>query len=104
MPFSRRADSIAGSLALEGEDMLLCSRSSEPPLPMSEAAQLVQSDRESVIERIERPTREVFERDYEAHSKPVILTGVTDDWPALEKWGPDYFKQVAGEQEVRVPY
>lgn len=37
-------------------------------------------------------------------NRPVIMTGVADQWPAFEKWGPDYFKQVCGDKEVSVHF
>lgn len=58
----------------------------------------------SEIERIEAPTLEHFQRHYVARGRPVIITGIANRWPAVGKWGPEYFKQVAGDSQVRVPF
>jgi hypothetical protein len=41
-----------------------------------------------------------FERDYLTPNKPVILTGCMDDWPALSKWSPEFFKREYGATPV----
>lgn len=43
-----------------------------------------------------------FERDYLIPNKPVILTGCMDNWPALTKWSPEFFKQQYGAAPVTV--
>jgi len=55
------------------------------------------------VERIENPTREEFERVVSRKS-PVIITGLTRDWPALSLWNLDYFNARLGQQPVRVTY
>ncbi|MEM7201562.1 MAG: cupin-like domain-containing protein [Planctomycetota bacterium] len=55
------------------------------------------------IERLERPSRAVFERDYVTRGQPVILTGITDDWPA-RRWTPEQLVAAGGESAVRVPF
>lgn len=39
---------------------------------------------------------------YYAANRPVILTGLLDDWPAVTSWTPDYLKAKIGEREVEV--
>ena len=56
------------------------------------------------IERIAAPSPQVLERDYIRHGKPVILTGIADEWRATRVWNADYLKAVAGNSLVRVPY
>lgn len=34
-----------------------------------------------------------FERDYLRANKPVILCGAMDEWAALDKWSPEFFKR-----------
>jgi len=34
-----------------------------------------------------------FLREYYAVNPPVVITGMMDDWPAMQKWGLDYFGQ-----------
>jgi hypothetical protein len=43
-----------------------------------------------------------FERDYLIPNKPVILTGCMDNWPALSKWTPEFFKREYGIAPVTV--
>ena len=47
-------------------------------------------------------TADEFVRDYKNPLKPVVLTNLTRDWVARDKWSLDYLKQVAGEQTVPV--
>ena len=56
------------------------------------------------IDRLEAPTREYFEENYLMRNKPVILTGVGSQWPAVTKWNPDYLKQVAGDSYIQVHF
>lgn len=36
--------------------------------------------------------------------KPVVVTGVASDWPALRKWTPQHFKQRFGSKAVAITY
>jgi ribosomal protein L16 Arg81 hydroxylase len=54
------------------------------------------------VERRYRLTREEFYRQYYLRNKPVIITGMLDDWPALAKWNLDYLRDRAGGSEVEV--
>jgi hypothetical protein len=54
------------------------------------------------IERRERLPREEFLRDYYTTNRPVIITGMMDDWPALRKWSLDYFAEAFGDRPVEV--
>ena len=55
------------------------------------------------IERIQAPSREQLE-SYVRQNKPVIMTGIADQWPAFHKWSPEYLKSVAGEAEIQARY
>jgi hypothetical protein len=61
------------------------------------------SDHDLDIQRIERPTREEFQRDWVDRNRPVILTGVASEWPAFS-WTPEYLRSVAGDSDVTVHY
>lgn len=37
-------------------------------------------------------------------NKPVVISNVAGDWPAMRQWTPDYFKQRFGSQPVAVGY
>lgn len=52
------------------------------------------------LARIAAPDPEVFRRDYETPAQPVILTGLTDEWPALARWSPRYFSEQFGDCEI----
>lgn len=43
------------------------------------------------IARIAAPTREIFEREYVGASRPVVITGIVDRWPAFTRWSHAYF-------------
>ena len=52
------------------------------------------------IERIAPPSADEFERRYIKASRPVILRGAIDDWPAMRKWTPGYFRDRFGDRVV----
>ncbi len=52
------------------------------------------------IERISPPSAEEFERRYVRTSTPVIITGMTRDWPAQRLWSLDYFAERFGARTV----
>ncbi len=52
------------------------------------------------IERIHKPTREDFERNFLYLLKPCIITGAMDNWKALSVWKLDYFKSIIGDKVV----
>jgi hypothetical protein len=59
-------------------------------------------DQIGVIDRVHRPTREQFEGEYLLPGKPVVLTGVMEDWPALSAWSRAYLSCRAGTRLVTV--
>lgn len=54
------------------------------------------------LDRCSGLSAEEFLRRYYARNRPVILTDVSTDWPALTRWTPDYLLEVLGEAEVEV--
>ncbi|MBD2313465.1 cupin-like domain-containing protein [Desertifilum sp. FACHB-1129] len=56
------------------------------------------------IERRERVTREEFLEHYYAKNRPVILTGMMQDWSAMQKWTPEYFKANYGQAQVEIQF
>ncbi len=48
-------------------------------------------------------TREFFDDFYTA-GRPVIITGMMDHWPAMNKWSLDYFADRCGNAEVQVQF
>jgi hypothetical protein len=57
-----------------------------------------------VIERRHQLSREEFYRQYYLLNKPVIITGMMEDWPAMKKWDFAYFKETVGDQLVQVQH
>lgn len=49
------------------------------------------------VGRIEDPPPAVFFKKYVEGNRPVVLSGVMEEWPALERWSWDYLASVAGE-------
>ena len=47
--------------------------------------------RSAEIERRHKLSRDEFLREYYCTNRPVIITGMMDDWPAMRKWNLDYF-------------
>lgn len=45
---------------------------------------------------------ERFFSEFYAANRPVVLTGLVDHWPALEKWSLDYLDSVVGDAEVEL--
>jgi len=47
---------------------------------------------------------EAFFRDYFLVNRPVVLTGLTEDWPAVRVWGPEYFRSRFGDERVEITH
>lgn len=56
------------------------------------------------IERRDRLSREEFLGEYYTTNRPVIITGMMDDWPAMRSWSLDYFAERFGDREVEVQF
>ena len=54
------------------------------------------------VDTVDSITREDFKKNYLDKRKPLIIKGLTNDWPAREKWSTDYFKEIAGDIEVKL--
>ena len=56
----------------------------------------------------EIPRREAsrcrFSGIYYRTNRPVIITGMLDDWPAMAKWSPAYFRAQYAQREVEVQF
>ena len=58
--------------------------------------------RPTAMERCHRLDAQTFlERHYGAN-RPVIITGMMDDWPAMRRWSLDHFRGAYGDREVEV--
>lgn len=58
--------------------------------------------RHQAVERRERLSEQEFIAEYKNKNTPVILSKLTDSWPAKTKWDLDYLKQTAGNNVVPV--
>ena len=47
---------------------------------------------------------EEFYRDHFFANRPVVVTGLTDDWPAITRWTPSYFRSRFGDVLVEITY
>lgn len=47
------------------------------------------------------PPKRFFE-EYVSQSRPVIMRGAADGWPARWKWTDDYLRRMIGEKEVEM--
>ncbi len=56
----------------------------------------------TTVERIREPSREAFVERYVRGCRPVVLEGVADDWPAMQRWQPDALARRFGHLEVEV--
>lgn len=45
---------------------------------------------------------DVFFRDFYAANRPVLIDGLVDKWPALDRWSLDYFEQKLGDAVVEI--
>lgn len=56
------------------------------------------------IERRERVTQAEFLENYYSKNRPVILTGMMEDWPAMKLWNPEYIKTNFGQAQVEIQF
>ncbi len=56
----------------------------------------------SEVERRHTLSRDEFLAEYYSPNRPVIITGMMDDWPAIRKWNLEYFSEQFGDREVEV--
>lgn len=59
------------------------------------------SDQKVIPRKAEISADEFLEAHYAAN-KPVVLVGEMADWPARQRWSPDYLKRLIGSAEVEV--
>ncbi|MCL6524264.1 MAG: cupin-like domain-containing protein [Thermoflavifilum sp.] len=52
------------------------------------------------IDRVDNLSPETFREKYLKPRKPVVITGLSRNWPALTKWTWDYFIEIVGKEKV----
>lgn len=45
-----------------------------------------------------------FLRDYVRRNRPVVVTNIAPQWPAMSKWTPEYFRQQFTDTQVPISY
>ncbi|MCA1685929.1 MAG: cupin-like domain-containing protein [Planctomycetia bacterium] len=58
--------------------------------------------RSGEVERRHTLSRVDFLADHYSVNRPVVITGMMDDWPALRRWGLDDFDARFGDRQVEV--
>lgn len=56
------------------------------------------------IESIDASDVVLFQKNYLMNEKPVILKGMGKDWPAIQRWSADFFRDTYGHVKVPVYY
>lgn len=56
------------------------------------------------IEVRDTPSFDVFIKEYYSKHRPVVLRHGIDQWPALEKWSPEYLLTHYGDKEIEVQF
>ena len=52
------------------------------------------------VDKVASISPEDFRDGYYAPMKPLVISGLSKEWPAYEKWNWDYFKQLVGDKKV----
>jgi hypothetical protein len=60
--------------------------------------------RDRLIERRHKLPASEFLDSYYTAGRPVIITGMMDDWPAMSKWSLQYLRQRFGSRTVEVQF
>src|SRR3979411_2287615 len=54
------------------------------------------------VDRVQNISADDFRDQYYIPMKPLVISGLSHEWPAWQKWNWDYFKSVVGDVEVGV--
>jgi hypothetical protein len=54
------------------------------------------------VKKVENIDPEEFRNDYYNPMRPIVISGLAKQWPALERWNWDLFKEVVGNVRVGV--
>jgi len=54
------------------------------------------------VERRADLSSQSFHSDYCALNRPIVLTNVVADWPAITRWTPDYLRDRCGNESVEI--
>lgn len=56
------------------------------------------------VDRRFKISREAFFEQYYFRNRPLVIQGALSDWPALERWTPEYLKSKCGQQVIEVQF
>jgi [protein]-arginine 3-hydroxylase / protease len=56
----------------------------------------------NTVPRLDRPSPRLFQREFVARRRPVVITGFADRWPAISRWDAAYLKRTLPEAEVPI--
>ena len=62
------------------------------------------SPESDIIPRRHRLSRGQFLDEYYSTNRPVIITGMMEDWPAMKKWNLDFFKEKFADRDIEVQF
>ena len=54
------------------------------------------------VDRVDSISPEDFRDQYYTPMKPLVISGLSKQWPAMHKWNWDFFKSIVGDVEVGV--
>lgn len=54
------------------------------------------------VEKVDSLDQKQFSENFYKPLKPLVIKGLSNKWPALQKWTPDFFKEQHGEKLVKV--
>ncbi len=57
-----------------------------------------------IVPRRHKLSRGQFLDEYYSTNRPVIITGMMEDWPALRSWNLDFFAERFGDREIEVQF
>jgi hypothetical protein len=66
------------------------------------AKQLRQSSIAEFVPIEDKPLPERFFENYYFANRPVLIRGLMQDWPALNRWTPEYFSDRFGDETIEV--
>lgn len=53
-----------------------------------------------IVDRVKNISKSEFVQNYVKPQKPLVIENLVDDWPAVQKWSFDYFKEKVGDKIV----
>lgn len=96
----REVEHAAASPAVEAGVELAAAHRKRAALQQALGKMHLQGGRTQPVPRV--TDRDIFYRDYLWANRPAIVPGLMADWPALQKWTPEYFSARFGDEIIEV--